>query len=103
MFPHFRHELLRDLYRLSFKHAERSVVSGGEAANDNIDIAQQWNDLRPGHLPQTSSKTISLDNCVTMLGNDYAHPCMRKQGVGCPNIEVLGTNPSPCFFDYLKI
>ena len=103
MFPHFRHKLLRDFYRLSCKHTERNVIGRGETADDNIDIAQQWNDLRPGQLTQASSKTVSLDDSVTMLGNDNGHSCMRKQGVGCPNIEVLGTNPSPCFFYYLEI
>ena len=103
MFPHSRHKFLRDLYRLSCKHTERSVIGRGKTADNNVDVAQQWNDLCPGQLTQTSSKTVSLDDCMTMLGNDDGHPCMRKQGVGCPNIEVLGTNPSPCFFDYLEI
>ena len=76
LFLHFRHELLHDLYRLSCEYAERSIVGGRETANNNVDIAQQWNDLRPGQLSQTSSKAVSLDDRVTVLGNDHGHPCM---------------------------
>jgi hypothetical protein len=89
--------------RLSHQLVERRFVGRRKGTHDDVHPPDVRDDFRPGKLSQSPSQAISLHDCMPVLGDDYRHPCMRKQGVGRPNIEVLGAQPSPCFFYQLEI
>ena len=103
LFLHFQHQLLRNFLHLFGQHVERSVISHCETSYDNIYGIQPRNDSRSSQFLQTSFEKVSFNNRVSMLRHDHCHPCMRKQGVGSPNIEVFSAYPSPCFFHQLEI
>jgi hypothetical protein len=40
---------------------------------------------------------------MPQLANYHRHPCMRKQGVDGPDIEMFGAQSSPCFLNKLEL
>ena len=40
---------------------------------------------------------------MTLFSNNHSNPRMRKQGVVGPNLEMFGTQSSPCFLYTIKI
>lgn len=76
----------------------RRFVCRCKCSHNNVHASQDWKNPGASNLTQASSQEISLNNPVSMLCNNYSHSSMRKQGVGSPNIQMLGTYPSPCLF-----
>ena len=99
----FQRKLLHNLCYLGLQYIEGGSISHWKASYDNIYGIEPWNDSRPGQFLQAPSKKVPFNNRVSMLGHNHRYPCMQKQGVGCPNIEVFGAYPSPCFFYQLEI
>lgn len=71
--------------------------------NDDIHLTKAWNEPQPHQLTESSTQTVSFDNRVTMFANNDSNTRIGKQGVAGPDLEILGTQSSPCFFDPLKI
>ena len=59
-------------------------------AQNNVHSFHKRKHFRACKLTQTPSQQISLDDRVPILTNYHRYPRMRKQGVGSPNIKVLG-------------
>lgn len=89
-----------DLFRQFIK---ARVVGRGKCANDNVARFRCSKNLQAYKLAQSATQPVSLHDRMTVLANNYRSPCIRKQGVVGPNVEMFGTQSSPCSLHPLQI
>ncbi len=61
------------------------------------------NQPNAGQLAKTPSQSISLNDSMAVLCYYHSESNMRKQGGDCPNLEMFGTQSSPCSFHKVQI
>lgn len=91
---------LVDLFRQFIK---ARIVCRRKCANDNVVRFRCSKNFQAYKLAQSATQSVSLHDRMTVLANYYSSPCIRKQGVVGPNVEMFGTQSSPCSLHPLQI
>ena len=82
---------------------EARVIRRRKRTNENVARSRCRKNLQSYQLTQSATQSISLHDRMTVLSDNYRGSCIRKQGVVGPNVEMFGTQSSPCFLYPLQI
>ena len=95
---HFNHFI--DFFRQLIK---ARVICRRKCTNDDVPCLCYSKDLQAYKLTKSATQSIPFHDCMTMFSNNYRRSCIRKQGVVGPNVEMFGTQSSPCSLHLLQI
>ena len=79
------------------------VIGRWKYADDDVVRFHCRKNLQPYKLTQSAAQLVSLHDRMTVLTNNYSGSRIRKQGVVGPNVEMFGTQSSPCSLHLLQI
>src|SRR4029079_982714 len=79
------------------------VIRRRKRTNDNVIRFRCRKNLQPYQFTQSATQSISLHDRMTVLANNYRGSLIRRQGCVGPNVEVFGTQSSPCLLYPLQI
>jgi hypothetical protein len=82
---------------------KRGIVCRCCGPYDTINGFYRRDESSTNQLSKPATEKISIDDSMARLSHNNRNTRMRKQGVGDPNIQMLGSHSSPCFLDKLDV
>jgi hypothetical protein len=82
---------------------ERGLIPDRKGTDHYVCRFSERNQPGSYQLSQPASQLVSFNDRMSEFPDHDTHSCMRKQGVDGPNLEMFGTQSSPCSFHVFQI